>query len=316
MSIFCVGEALIDMIAIEKGLPLSECQHFLKKAGGAPANVAVAIAALGGKVDLAAKVGDDPFGKHLINLLKEMGVSTRWIITDSDHFTTIAFVSLMEDGDRDFYFNRGADGKLSVQDVSGIHWEDYSICHFGSATAFLQAPLQATYSYLFKEALSKNKIISFDPNFRQLLFQKNIAFFIEQCIPFIENSHFIKLSEQEALLITKTKNVETAINALQKISNAVIAITMGKEGALLCKGSEILKIDSPLIECIDATGAGDAFVGAILFQLRNYSLQQFFTLQIDDWEKMIINANKAGAKTCAYMGAMEAFKHLNSSIFD
>ena len=108
-KILCIGEALIDMICTDTNSSLSNGEHFLKKAGGAPTNVAAAIAALGGQVEIAAKVGDDPFGHHLIEVLKNMGVSTRSISIDSSHFTTIAFVSLMENGERDFYFNRGAD---------------------------------------------------------------------------------------------------------------------------------------------------------------------------------------------------------------
>ena len=105
MKILCIGEALIDMICTDTGKSLSEGQHFLKKAGGAPTNVAAAIASLGGEVELAAKVGADPFGKHLIDVMKSFGVTTKWVLQDEFYFTTFAFVSLMEDGERDFYFN-------------------------------------------------------------------------------------------------------------------------------------------------------------------------------------------------------------------
>ena len=111
MKVLCIGEALIDMICTDRGASLSKGQNFIKKAGGAPANVAAAIAALGGDVAMAAKIGQDPFGQHLIDLLQEMGVDTKWMIQDPTFFTSFAFVSLMEDGERDFYFNRGADGQ-------------------------------------------------------------------------------------------------------------------------------------------------------------------------------------------------------------
>lgn len=110
-KILCIGEALIDMICTDKGKSLSDGQNFLKKPGGAPTNVAAAIAALGGSVELAAKVGTDPFGKHLIDVMESFGVSVKWVVKDPDYFTTFAFVSLMESGERDFYFNRGADGQ-------------------------------------------------------------------------------------------------------------------------------------------------------------------------------------------------------------
>lgn len=134
MKVLCIGEALIDMICTDRGSRLADGQNFLKKAGGAPANVAAAVAALGGHVDMAAKVGKDPFGQHLIDLMSEMGVNTKWVIQDPNAFTTFAFVSLMEDGERDFYFNRGADGQLSMADLAGLNLKEYDIVHFGSAT--------------------------------------------------------------------------------------------------------------------------------------------------------------------------------------
>ena len=168
MKVLCIGEALIDMICTDRGTSLSKGQNFLKKAGGAPANVAAAIAALGAEVDMAAKVGKDPFGQHLIDLLQEMGVDTKWVIQDPNHFTTFAFVSLMEDGERDFYFNRGADGQLSSTDLASLQLNEYSIVHFGSATGFLPGPLQTAYTDLLAKAKANNAIISFDPNYRHL----------------------------------------------------------------------------------------------------------------------------------------------------
>ncbi|MFY8004243.1 MAG: PfkB family carbohydrate kinase, partial [Chitinophagaceae bacterium] len=105
-KILCIGEALIDMICTNKNVLLSKGEDFLKKAGGAPTNVAAAIAALGGKVALSAKVGIDPFGLHLTEVMKEFGVDTRFMLQDTELFTTFAFVSLMHNGERDFYFNR------------------------------------------------------------------------------------------------------------------------------------------------------------------------------------------------------------------
>lgn len=158
MKILCIGEALIDMICTDKGRALSDGDHFLKKAGGAPTNVAAAIAALGGEADLAAKVGIDPFGKHLIDVMEAFKVNTRWVWRDTQSFTTFAFVSLMENGERDFYFNRGADSQLSKTEVAGIPLHEYSIVHFGSATAFLPGPLQEAYTYLLDQADRKSVV--------------------------------------------------------------------------------------------------------------------------------------------------------------
>jgi fructokinase len=314
-KILCIGEALIDMICTDKGRSLADGEHFLKKAGGAPTNVAAAIAALGGSVELAAKVGIDPFGKHLIDVMKEFGVSTRWILQDSQHFTTFAFVSLMESGERDFYFNRGADGELNITDTRNIDLDEYTIVHFGSATGFLPGPLQATYSDLLQQALQKNNFISFDPNYRHLLFQKNTASFIEQSWNFLQACHFFKVSDEEALLLTGAFNVPDAAGILLKKTDAVFAITLGKQGTLLGYGNGTVIIPTIKVNSIDSTGAGDAFVGAVLYQLSNLEYNEMKTLPQSKWETIIQNANKAGARTCEYMGAMEAFRHLSKDIF-
>ena len=316
MKVLCIGEALIDMICTDRGSRLADGQNFLKKAGGAPANVAAAIAALGGHVDMAAKVGKDPFGQHLIDLLNEMGVNTKWIIQDPNSFTTFAFVSLMEDGERDFYFNRGADGQLSMADLATINLNEYSIVHFGSATGFLPGPLQATYIDLLNKAKAAGALISFDPNYRHLLFPNNTASFITQSWHFIQSCDFFKLSDEEAMLITELDTVDAAAAALRSKTKAVFAITLGKEGTLLSTGHGTEIISSIPITAIDATGAGDAFVGAVLYQLNGTKPADMQAIAIERWQTMITNANKAGARTCEYMGAMEAFKHLNNSIFN
>jgi fructokinase len=118
------------------------------------------------------------------------------------------------------------------------------------------------------------------------------------------------------MLITELDTVQAAAAALRAKTNAVFAITLGKEGTLLSTihGTEI--VSSIPITAIDATGAGDAFVGAVLYQLIGTKPAEMQAIAIEKWRTMITNANKAGARTCEYMGAMEAFKHLNNSIFN
>lgn len=315
-KILCIGEALIDMICTDKGRNLSDGENFLKKPGGAPTNVAAAIAALGGEAWLAAKVGADPFGKYLAAVMKEFGVVTRYVIEDKDHFTTFAFVSLMENGERDFYFNRGADGQLSPGEVDAINLADFGIAHFGSATGFLPGPLQAAYQGLMQKALKKNLLISFDPNYRHLLFQHQQQSFIDQSWNFLTACHFFKVSDEEALLLTGRKKINEAAADFMEKTRAVFAITLGKEGTLLGYNGSASLIPSIAVNAIDTTGAGDAFVGAVLFQLGNHPMDTIRQLTTGDWKKIIHYANKAGARTCEYLGAMEAFKHLNKDIFN
>ncbi|WP_153798233.1 carbohydrate kinase family protein [Foetidibacter luteolus] len=315
MKVLCIGEALIDMICTDKGKSLSDGDNFLKKAGGAPTNVAAAIAALGGQAHLAAKVGADPFGRHLVEVMESFGVSTQWVIQDVNHFTTFAFVSLMTNGERDFYFNRGADGQLSIKETEAIRLSDYSIIHFGSATAFLPGPLQETYKALLLEASRQQVFISFDPNYRHLLFQNNTRSFIDQSLDFLQYCHFFKISDEEALLITGKPTLEEAVEFLQQTTRAIFAITIGKDGTMLGINNTVEIIPSIPVKPVDTTGAGDAFVGAVLHQLSDKPLKEILALPVEDWKKVIYNANKAGARTCEYMGAMEAFRHLSGDIF-
>ncbi|MBI3137666.1 MAG: carbohydrate kinase [Sphingobacteriales bacterium] len=311
-KILCIGEALIDMICTDKGKSLSEGENFLKKPGGAPTNVAAAIAALGGQVELAAKLGTDPFGQHLVEVMKGFGVGTAYMLRDADHFTTFAFVSLMENGERDFYFNRGADGQLNTNDIAQINLEEISLVHFGSATAFMPGPLQEAYTWLLQQARARNRFVSFDPNYRHLLFRNNRASFIEQSWHFLENCDFFKVSDEEALLLTGAADPEQAAQQFLEKTPAVFAITLGKDGTLLGREGRTTIIESIAVNPVDTTGAGDAFVGAILYQLTTADPVQ---RNQADWEGMIRNANRAGARTCEYLGAMEAFKHLNKNIF-
>jgi fructokinase len=316
MKILCIGEALIDMICTDKGKSLSVGQNFLKKTGGAPTNVAAAIAALGGEVELAAKVGNDPFGKQLLAVMQDFGVATRWFLLDNQHFTTFAFVSLLESGERDFVFNRGADGELSLSDLSDLDLSEFSIIHFGSATGFLPGALQTTYKTLLDRALAQNLLVSFDPNYRHLLFPNNTQTFIDQSWHFLKNCHFFKVSDEEAMLLTHTTTLAEAVKELQTQTQAIFAITLGAEGTLLSIDNQTVTIPSIPIKPIDTTGAGDAFVGAVLYQLSAKKLNEIQQLKQSDWQKIVQNANKAGARTCEYLGAMEAFKQLSNQIFD
>ena len=316
INILCIGEALIDMICTDKDVSLSNGENFLKKPGGAPTNVAAAISALGGEAYLSAKVGKDPFGDHLVAVMKAFNVRTDFIIQDANYFTTFAFVSLLANGERDFYFNRGADAQLSKEDISKIDLQLFPIVHFGSATGFLPGPLQETYDHLFEQAQANNCFISFDPNYRQLLFQNDQAFFIKKSWQYIEACNFFKVSDEEALLITGEKNIEDAASMFSKKSKAIFAITIGKEGTLLGIKGQTFKVESLPVDPVDTTGAGDAFVGAVLYLLSLKTPQELAAITNEEWQTIIVQSNKAGARTCEYLGAMEAFKHLNKNIFN
>ncbi len=315
-KILCIGEALIDMICTDKGVALSDGQNFLKKPGGAPTNVAAAIAALGGSASIVAKVGADPFGQHLVDVMTTFKVNCEHIFRDKNSFTTFAFVSLMESGERDFYFNRGADGELTKAEVDAINLDEYGIIHFGSATGFLQGPLREAYLHLLEKALALKKFISFDPNYRSLLFADDQQSFIDQSWNFIHKCNFFKVSDEEALLITGANSVKEAATLFSEKTAATFAITLGKEGTMLSVNAMTQVIESIEVNVTDTTGAGDAFVGAVLFLLSEKTYSGINSSTAQDWQEIVAKANIAGARTCEYMGAMEAFKYLNKDIFN
>ena len=205
---------------------------------------------------------------------------------------------------------------MNPEDTNKIDMTSFGIVHFGSATAFLPGPLQSTYKNILQKANENGLFISFDPNYRNLLFADNKPSFIQQSWDFILQCNFFKVSDEEAMLLTDKQSVEDAAAVFFSRSNAVFAITIGKEGTLLGFEKQIALIPSIEIEPVDTTGAGDAFVGAILFQLSKMSQQKMNELNKEKWSHLFANANKAGARTCEYMGAMEAFKHLSVSIIE
>ncbi|MDI9337405.1 MAG: carbohydrate kinase [Alphaproteobacteria bacterium] len=313
-KIFCIGEALIDMMCTDRNVSLKEGVNFIKKCGGAPTNVSIALKALGGDIQLAAVVGNDPFGDFIFQTLEDFNLDTTYIFKHNDKFTTIAYVSLQANGERDFYFQRGADGFVRIRDIQDINFSKFDIFHFGSATAFLEADLYYTYLYLFNLAVKENKFICFDPNYRDLLFGNHKEHFITQSLAFIEKAHFVKLSEAEALLIAQKNSLDESIAYFIKITKATFVITLGKEGSILVFGGRNYKIPSVEVQCIDSTGAGDAFVAAMLYQVQNLKSDIKHDLDLKLWLQFVENANKIAAKSCEYLGAIEAYKHLSFNL--
>jgi fructokinase len=131
----------------------------------------------------------------------------------------------------------------------------------------------------------------------------------------MEKAQFFKVSDEEAFLLTGHSSIEEAASVFIERTNAVFAITFGQDGTLLGVEGNTFMVPSISIEQVDTTGAGDAFVGALLFQLSKYSKNDIHSFGAKEWTGLFSNANKAGARTCEYMGAMEAFKQLNDTIF-
>lgn len=311
MSIISIGELLIDFISQDIGNSLSTSNTFLKKAGGAPANVSAVISRLGGKASFCGKVGQDAFGKFLEDTLKSHGVDTEFLIKDQDRPTTLAFVSLEADGERDFSFVRGADASLTISDIDMYKILKNNIIHFGSATGFLPGELKETYKLLLEKACEKEIFISFDPNYRSAFWKGKEKEFIEHSLYFISKSDFVKVSDEELFILSGSKDIDEGAAILHQKGAKILAITLGNKGTYISNSTNGEIVESIKVEAIDSTGAGDAFVGAFLYHLEKNKMN------INDFEVLktcVYEANKIAASVCTKMGAMEALDVVGQSL--
>lgn len=303
-NVYCIGEVLIDFVAEKQGNNLSKAQVFTKKAGGAPANVACAISKLGGNGIFIGCVGEDPFGAYLLNVLEKHKVDIS-LVQHSKTFTTLAFVSLANDGERDFVFSRGADKKL-LYDTKIKKQFKGNILHLGAATAFLGGNLEKAYGRYFFDALTNNTFISFDPNFRGDLWREDVDVFIRKCKIFIEKSDLCKFSIEEAQLLSGEKDLNKACDVLHEVGAKLITVTLGGGGTLVSTPNKKETIPSIEVSAIDTTGAGDAFIGCLLQQISTLSNPHEILNDFELLLKMVTNSNKAGAITTTNFGAIPA----------
>ncbi len=256
------GEALIDWIVNTNG-KVNEVSLYEKKIGGAPLNVVIAINLFGGNAKLYSAVGGDTFGMQIKNDLKDK-MDTSNIVIKTDKSTTMAFVSLDENGDRSFEFNRGADKHLHIRDISKVDMKKSEIFLFSGAMPLLGGAQKSTYEYLLEYGVNHNKFIAFDPNYRPFLWN-SAKEFKKEIEPYIKGSSIIKIGDEELELVTDTNDVHEGINKLRKKTKAIICVTRGKDGATISIGKEIKEIPNPIeVDVVDTTGAGDAFFGTLI----------------------------------------------------
>lgn len=265
-TVVCLGELLVDFVPGQPGTSVRDAVTFTKAAGGAPANVAAAVARLGGRSTFIGRVGADPFGEWLRAELAATGTDTSHLITDREAATTLAFVSLATDADRDFMFYRDAtaDTRLQPQDIPDAVFEEAAVLHTCSVSLSVEPSRTATM-YAIQSARELGVTVSFDVNWREPLWPDPKA-----ALPVIREAlaqaDIIKLSQEELALVTGRSGT-TAAQALLDGPTRLVILSRGADGLALINQRGTLEVPGIRVSPIDTTGAGDALAGAFLHAL-------------------------------------------------
>ena len=307
-KVIAIGEALIDFIPHEKGRALNDVENFLRVPGGAPLNVAAAVAKLGGKSQMLTKLGQDGFGDAILNEVKPLGVDVSRISRTNEANTALAFVSLREDGERDFSFyrNPSADMLLSAEEICVEDFNEKDILHFCSVS-LIDAPIKEAHRRAIEIAKEKGCLISFDPNVRLPLW-KNPEDCRKAILEFLPLSNIVKISDEELEFITGIKDEKEALDFLLTGDVKVIIYTKGTNGAEFITKERVIFSPSFKVSAQDTTGAGDSFIGSLLYQVAEgeYSLEELVTLSEKKVQEILTFSNATAALTVCKKGAIGA----------
>ncbi len=291
--ILSIGEILADMV----GNTDSGMLNFKAFCGGAPFNVAVNAKNAGAKVGFIGRVGKDVIGRFVVEEAKKANLDYLDIQTDSERNTTIAFVSL-KDGERDFAFNRHdtADFNIDLEEIDFSKYKDLKIIHLGSLM------LSEGAGKIFAEKVA-NKTkqmgakLSFDMNFRMDTY-KDFEDAKKAYKPYVECADIIKFSDDELVLYTGIEGVKTAIESIYQ-QNQLFVLTLGNKGSMYYYNGQSAIVPTEKVKPIDTTGAGDAFFGTLLAELEDKDYTE------ENLKSALIKANKAGAETTQFLGAIK-----------
>lgn len=301
-DVVALGELLIDFTEnglSDQGNPILEANP-----GGAPCNVLSMLQNLGKKTAFIGKVGDDAFGKMLIQVVKEQGINTDNLIVDKEVGTTLAFVHTAKDGDRSFSFyrNPGADMMLRWNEVEQSKLSDTEIFHFGTLSMTDEYIADVTMNAV-KKAKESGAVISFDPNLRPPLWKdmedarQRMWYGISQC-------DILKISDDEIAFLSGTEDIDSGIECImQKSQPKLICATMGKNGSKAYYNGESV-FSQPFLrnDTIETTGAGDTFMACVLNAVLENGLEQ---LSHDKLAGMLRFANAASSIITTRKGALK-----------
>ena len=271
LDVVALGELLIDFTCLssdEDGYPTMAAHP-----GGAPANFLAASAKYGAKTALLGKVGDDTFGRLLLETLRKAGIETRGVVAAPDVFTTLAFVTLDARGEREFSFARrpGADTCLSFSEIDLSLIDEAKVFHFGSLSLTDEPARSATHQAV-AYARSKGKRITYDPNLRPPLW-KSAAEAKEQLLWGLEQADVVKISEEEVRFLFGLNAQDGAAHICGNFPVKLVFVTCGADGCYFrnarAAGREAAL---PGLDVVDTTGAGDIFGGSAVWKLLQYGL--------------------------------------------
>jgi fructokinase len=297
-KIVALGEVVADIYRDESKsaveLPLTA------RPGGAPANVAVAAARLGSEAAFVGSVGEDLFGDFILRALEAEGVDTSAVRRcEPPTRTSLAFVEITAGGDRSFTFYRSdpaADELLSPEDVSRKALSGVSFINFGSIP-LIKDPARSAIHRTAELAEELDIPLAFDVNFREHLWE-SAREAREAVDPLLDRSRIIKLSDDELAPLLGTEDVEEAAKLLLDRGAALVLVSLGPEGAFYATREFNGDVPAFEVECVDATGAGDAFLAASLVHLSENSLDE------ENVREATRRGTAAGAIACTGYGAM------------
>lgn len=305
MDIVTLGELLVDMFPAEIGKRLVEVSAFIPHPGGAPANTAVAATRLGARTAFIGKVGNDPFGRHLAEVLAAQGVDTRGIRFDDDARTTMAIIAMVDENTPEFMFyrNPGADTRLRPDELDLDLLRSTRALHIGSLSLSDEPSRSATYEAV-RVARAAGALISFDVNYRPLLW-RSPAEALAQVEAMIPHVHLVKVNETELRLVGGDADMAAAAARILDRGPELVVVTLGPQGSYYRTRAHDGFTPAFVVPTVDAVGCGDAFVAGLLTQLTRSSDWRSL-LNPDDMRRIMRYASAVGAITATRKGVIPA----------
>ena len=264
-DVIALGELLIDFAS--KSVDAAGYPTMAANPGGAPGNFLAALNAYGKKTAFLGKVGDDTFGHLLVGTMSQAGIETKGILVDPSVFTTLAFVTFDETGDRSFSFARkpGADTQLSWEEVDKSMIDDAKVFHFGTLS-LTGEPARTTTQKAVAYAKEKGKLITCDPNLRKPLWA-SMEEAKGQILWSLQQADVVKISDDEVDFLWGCSPEEGADKLLKEFGVSLAMVTLGPDGCLLKTKHAAFRAACPKVHPVDTTGAGDIFGGSAVARL-------------------------------------------------